>query len=69
MTKDDFISAYSLSQREYPDGIGWRQSYNIKLQCYKRHGLEDEIFLYDAPDSVCAEILQQLREEWQRENK
>ena len=66
LSKDDFISAYALSQRERPNGIGWRQSYNIKKQCYKKHGLEAEVFLYDAPDSVCAEILKQLREEWKR---
>ena len=63
INKDEFIIAYALSQREFPQGIGWSKSFKIKQHIYSKYSLASETFLYDAPDSVCAEILKELRNE------
>ena len=67
--KDKFMRSYALSQREYPLGIGVGRTMRIKKHVLSKYHLASDIFLYDAPDNVCDEILTAIREEWLKKER
>ena len=64
MTKDEFYTIYALSQRDFPQGVGWHQSFKIKNSVMLRYGIGNGEVLWDVPDNVLEEIVKELRNEW-----
>lgn len=66
MDKEKFYEIYALSQRTFPQGIGWQQSFKIKNSVLLRYGIGKGEVLWDVPDNVLEEIIRELRNEFIR---
>ena len=64
MDKEKFYDIYALSQRDFPLGIGWHQSFKIKNSVLLRYGIGKGEVLWDVPDNVLEEIIKELRKKW-----
>ena len=67
MKYDDFITRFSLAQREFPKGIGVGKTMSAKRIVYKRRSLASEK-TWEIPEPYLDEIIKECEKKWSRLN-
>jgi hypothetical protein len=65
MKWEKFIDRFSLSQRDFPQGVGRGKSLKIKNHILRSRNLASEN-TWDVAESVLEEIIKAIELEWQR---